>query len=397
MAIPTTGDDAGKAPAEPVTHDGAGLLRADLGFQLMVEAVQDYAIFLLSPEGNVMTWNVGAERIKGYSASEIVGLHFSRFYTDEDRAADRPGRLLGLARAHGRVEDEGWRVRKDGSRFWADVVVTALSSDAGAPAGFVKITRDLTERRAAEEQQRHLIAERRTREAAEDALKARDRFLSIASHELRTPIAALQLAVENLIHARQQGRLDEGRLARGLERVNRSAQRLGVLVNELLDVSRLAAEGQTLDRAPTDLVPIVRDVVARFADSVGEGRIRFESPESVIINADASRLDQVFTNLIDNALKYSPADATVTVRLSEEADGVEVSVADTGIGLDPDMASRQFEAFSRGRNVAHIGGLGLGLFISHRIVERHGGRIEAARRSDGPGSLVRVWLPRSES
>lgn len=382
---------------ESLPSEQAGQLRGELGFHLLVEAVQDYAIFLLSTEGKVLTWNIGAQRIKGYAADEIIGQHFSRFYTDEDRAADRPGRLLGLARKHGRVEDEGWRVRSDGSRFWADVVVTALRDAGGATYGYVKITRDLTERRASEEQHRNLVAERRAREAAEEALKARDRFLSIASHELKTPVAALQLAADNLVRARGRGRLDDERLGRGLERIVSSTERLGVLVNELLDVSRLTSGSSTIERRPTDVVAVLGEVIGRFAEAVGERRIRLEAPATAVIDGDPSRLDQVFTNLLDNALKYSDPSETVEVAVADDEGGVRISVADRGIGLDEQALDGRFEAFTRGDNVAHVQGLGLGLFISHRIVERHDGRIEGGLRGDGPGSIFRVWLPRPAS
>lgn len=293
------------------------------------------------------------------------------------------------------MEVEGWRVRRDGSRFWADVVVTALRDATGATYGYVKITRDLTERRAAEEQQRNLLAERRAREAAEEALRARDTFLSIASHELKTPVAALQLAADNLVRARERGRLDDDRLDRGLGRIVSATERLGVLVNELLDVARLTSGSSAIQRRPTDIVAVLREVVGHFAEADGDHRIRLDAPATVVVDVDASRLDQVFTNLIDNALKYSEPSDVVEVRAVEHDDGVEVSVADRGIGLDDTLRGRLFEAFSRGDNAAHVQGLGLGLFISHRVVERHDGRIEAARRSDGSGSIFRVWLPRS--
>ena len=151
-----------------------------MAFRLLVDAVEDYAIFLLGPDGRVLTWNRGAERIKGYTADEIVGQHFSVFYTPEELAAERPKFVLQMATDRGRFEDEGWRVRKDGTRFWADVLITALLDDRGVPFGFAKVTRDLTERRAAEEQRRALFAEQQARAAAEEALRARDRFLSLS-------------------------------------------------------------------------------------------------------------------------------------------------------------------------------------------------------------------------
>lgn len=380
---------------EPVPrHADLPPLRGEVAFRLLVEAVADYAIFLLGPDGRVLTWNLGAQRIKGYTADEIVGQHFSRFYTEPDREAGRPAFLLQRASEDGRVEDEGWRLRKDGTRFWADVVITALRDPAGAPPyAFAKITRDLTERRAAEEQRRNLHAEQRARVAAEEALAARDRFLSIASHELRTPVASLQLATEAMLRAREQGRLDEGRLGTGLDRILQATLRLGELMAELLDVSRLTSGPQPVRRTRSDLAALVRDVASRFTEH--DDRIRLTAPAELWIEIDPARVDQVVTNLIDNALKYSGAGEPVEIELID-GDAVELRVVDRGIGLDEPTKDRIFEAFGRGANAEHYQGIGLGLYISQQIVARHGGRIEAAGRPDGPGAMFSVTLPRAE-
>jgi PAS domain S-box-containing protein len=362
-------------------------------FRVLVEAVQDYAIFLLSPDGHVLTWNPGAQRTKGYSPDEIVGRHFSVFYTPEDQAAHRPARLLRTAAEQGRVEDEGWRVRRDGTRFWADVVLTALRDETGTVYAYAKITRDLTERIAAEEQRRSLMLEQRARSAAEESLLARDRFLSIASHELKTPVASLRLAAESLVRAHQHGRLDERRLTSGLARVMTSTQRLGSLVDELLDVSRLTADVTDLVRTPTDLVALVDEVILRFDD--GEvRRIHLDAPTRLEIDADGSRLDQVITNLVDNAMKYSPADQPIVVQVADGPDAATITVTDRGIGVEPATRASLFDAFSRGSNAEHVNGLGLGLFISHQIVERHGGSIETQPGADGTGTTFVVRLPK---
>ena len=362
-------------------------------FRLLVEAVEDYAIFLLAPNGQILTWNPGAERAKGYTPAEIIGQHFSVFYTAEERAAGRPARLLRQAAARGKVEDEGWRVRKDGTRFWADVILTAIRDAEGTLYGFAKITRDLTERRAAAQQEQALLLEQRARSAAEEALQARNRFLSIAAHELKTPVSSLQLAAESILRARERARLDDTRLTTGLQRILAATGRLGALVDELLDVSRLSSGSDSLNRTSTDVVALVQEVIARFADA-GQGRIRLDAPAAAIADVDASRVDQVLTNLIDNALKYSTSPAPVEVAIEHAPEGVTFTVRDSGIGLDEAARAQLFEAFARGDNAMHVQGLGLGLFICHQIVARHGGRIESARGPDGVGSVFRVWLPR---
>jgi len=369
----------------------------ELAFRMLVDAVQDYAIFLLSTEGRVLTWNRGAERIKGYSATEIIGQHFSVFYTPDERAAGRPMSLLGLAAERGRFEDEGWRVRKDGTWFWADVIVTALHDANGVPYAYAKVTRDLTERRAAEEQRRQLLAEQRARAAAEEALIARERFLSIASHELKTPVASLRLSAEALLHTKAAGRLDDERLAIGLERILTSSHRLGALVEELLDISRLTAGVLPIHPAAIDLVDLASEVIERFVDADVGDRIRLFAEPPVVLEADPSRIDQVLTNLIDNALKYSEPPAEVEVTISERPDVVEIAVADRGMGIDDVTASRMFEAFGRGDAVDHVPGLGLGLHITQQVVDLHGGTIAAESRTDGAGAIVTVKLPRTRA
>ena len=373
------------------------LLRGEEAFRLLVDAVQDYAIFLLSTDGHILTWNRGAERIKGYTAAEIVGQHFSMFYTPEERAAGRPMSLLGWAAEQGRFEDEGWRVRKDGSWFWADVIVTVLRDDDGAPYAFAKVTRDLTERRADEERQRQLLAEQRARAAAEEALIARDRFLSIASHELKTPVASLRLSAEALLHAKASGRLGDERLRAGLDRIVTASQRLGALVAELLDISRLTAGVLPINLAPTDLSALASEVIDRFDDAEVGRRITLTAPPRVEVDADASRLDQVVTNLLDNALKYSEPPTEIEVTITELSDAVELTVADRGMGISDPTAERVFEPFGRGDDVEHVPGLGLGLHISQHIISRHGGTIAAAQREDGPGAIFTVRLPRTEA
>ena len=368
-------------------------VRGEVAFRLLVAAVEDYAIFLLAPDGRILTWNLGAQRIKGYTADEIIGQHFSRFYIPQEQEAGRPSTLLAWAAEYGRYEDEGWRVRKDGTRFWANVILTALRDEMGEPYAFAKITRDLTERRAAEERERALLVEREARSAAEEALRARDRFLSIASHELKTPAASLSLTVESLQRASGGGRLDAQRLSAGLARLATATDRLGMLVDELLDVSRLSSERIEFRVEPTDLVALTRDVIERFSAVDEPSRIRLAGLQEAWVSGDASRLDQVVTNLLDNAMKYSDAGTVVELEVGESDGGVTLAVRDRGFGLDHEASARLFEAFGRGLNVEHIPGLGLGLHISNQIVERHGGRIDSRPRPDGDGSEFTVWLP----
>ncbi|HEX2884033.1 MAG TPA: PAS domain-containing sensor histidine kinase [Candidatus Limnocylindria bacterium] len=389
-----------QVPAEPGSSHAWGTERSiptpgELSFRLLVDAVQDYAIFLISASGEVLTWNLGAHRIKGYTPDEIIGNHFSVFYPAEDRDAGLPERLLEKARREGRVEHEGWRVRKDGTRFWADVVITALRDETGETVAFAKVTRDLTERRAAEDQQRALVAEQRARAAAEEALLARDRFLSIAAHELKTPVTSLRLAAESLFRAKTSGRLTEDRLSSSLQRMITATQRLGLLLNELLDVARLSSGALPYDPEPTDVVALIREALSQYSELAEARRIRLVSaPESAWVQADPRRLEQALTNVIDNAVKFSADSEPVDVSISEDEQGVAIDVVDRGIGLGSEGAERIFEAFGRAPNAEHVPGMGLGLYIARQMVARHGGTIEAMPRQDGPGARFVIRIPR---
>jgi PAS domain S-box-containing protein len=548
-------------------------------FRLLVEGVQDYAIFKLSNEGIVESWNVGAERLKGYRATEIIGQSFERFYTEADRLDGRPSRLLAAARADGRVEDEGWRVRKDGTRFWADVVITALYDHDGTPRGYGKVTRDLTDRRRAEEHrarrmaaervlervgrlqtitaalaavtrpeqvaellataglaaigaaagavafplrdedalqvayvsgygptsvelhqrihrddpytlaeawrrnsavfipsrarvltdfprlaplathsqyeawaavplsiERRLIGvmtmsydeprpfdddergfilamaevaaqavdraqlfetERRTRAEAEAAVHAQDEFLSIASHELRTPVAAVKATAQLAQRAIERGTFDAARIQRHLEGISRASDRLSSLVEDLLDVSRLRTGQLRLRRTVIDVVPMLEEVVERYQthlEDQGGHQFRLCLPgQPVVLDVDTSRLEQVLDNFLSNAAKYSPSGGEIRVVVEPDvgADGeagvrgVKIAVIDQGIGLPAGQEERIFEPFGRASNATaqQIPGLGLGLAICRKLIESHDGRVWASSPGEHRGTTVGLWLP----
>ncbi|MDP9271794.1 MAG: PAS domain-containing sensor histidine kinase [Chloroflexota bacterium] len=389
---------AARAPRALRSAAREGLAPSDLdrapssgAFRALVDAVVDYAIYLISPEGRVQSWNRGAQRIKGYEADEIIGQPISVFYTREAIRAGRPAHNLRLASERGHFTEQAWRVRKDGTRFWADIVITPLRDEHGRLTGFAKVTRDLTARKAAEEHERQLAVEREARAAAEEALRSRDRFLSIASHELRTPVASMQLAIDAVLLRQERGSLDADRLNDLVRRMERAAARMASLLGELLDVSRLSNDDAGLAVGRVDLADLVQDVADRFAEVGRPGRITTEL-EPVAIDADSNRIDQVVCNLIDNALKYSCEADTVNVGLRRARDGAVIEVTDAGRGLDMGDVGL-FEPFARGANVTDQQGLGLGLFIAHQIVDRHGGTITAANREMGAGATFRVFLP----
>jgi PAS domain S-box-containing protein len=357
------------------------LRQSEERLRLMIASVQDYAIFMLDPGGHVATWNPGAERIKGYREEEIIESHFSRFFTAEDALAGKPARELERAAREGRFEDEAWRVRKDGSRFWANVVISAVRDGSGQLVGFTKVTRDLTEQRRMEEE-RIRLAE------AQAALRLRDEFLSIASHELKTPLTALQLQVQGLLD-RVAG--DET-LIRKADKARRAGERLADLIETLLDVSRIATGRLRLNAERFDLAESAREVVERFQETAAQAgcALSIETGGPMVGSWDRLRVEQILTNLIANATKYAPG-APIEVRVWVDRDAVVLEVRDRGPGLRDQDLPRIFGRFERASG-APAGGMGLGLYIVRQFAEAHGGTV-AARNCEGGGACFTVKLP----
>jgi PAS domain S-box-containing protein len=357
--------------------------------RLLVESVKDYAIFVLDPDGIIRTWNPGAERLKGYRASEIIGRHFSQFYTPADVAVGRPQNGLRRALADGRYEDEGWRVRKDGTLFWADVVISAMYDETGEHRGFAKVTRDLTERRNAEEERIKLAR-------AEEAVRLREEFMSIAAHELRTPLNALKLqilALKLLLEPERYPELDRVQAARKVERLLHLTDRFAKLISSLLDSSRLSSGRLTLEKEEMDLIACAKDMIVSLQDRSAAKQVRIElhGPRQVIGHWDRLRIEQVISNLLDNAIVYGEG-APVDVFVEADDALATLRVVDAGPGIAPEDRGRIFERFARGGPSPTGHGLGLGLYITRAIVEAHGGRIEL--RDSPRGADFAVRLPR---
>ncbi len=356
-------------------------------FRLLVDAVSDYAIFMLDPEGHIQTWNVGAERIKGYRASEIIGRHFSIFYPRADVEAGKCDLELEVAAREGRFEDEGWRLRKDGTRFWANVVITALRHPSDKRLlGFAKVTRDLTERRRAEDDRVRLAR-------AEEANRTKDEFLATVSHELRTPLNAI-LGWAVLLG----DRTTDPSIAKPLATIRRNAEAQAKLVEDVLDISRIVSGKLRIEVKPVDLAAIVRDAldVVKPAAAAKDIRLAKEGlDEAAIVVGDATRLQQVAWNLLSNAVKFTASGGTVTVRLARDAATLSLCVADTGVGIDPGFLPFVFDRFRQADSspTRKHGGLGLGLAIVRHIVELHGGSVTAASEGRGWGSTFIVTLP----
>ena len=360
--------------------------------RLLVENVRDYAIFALDPRGHIVSWNAGAARIKGYTASEILGEHFSIFYPPEDLATDKPGMELRVASKEGRFEDEGWRLRKDGTRFWANVIITALFDRDGTLRGFGKVTRDLTERRAAEEQ---AIADARRLAAAEAANKAKAEFLAAMSHELRTPLNAIG-GYAQLLATGLGGPVTEEQQAY-LGRIRRSQQHLLAIITDLLNFSRIEAGQLSYDIQPVSLPDVIDGVVQMVEPQLTTKHLTLEAAstsERVVAIADRAKVEQILVNLLSNSLKFTEAGGKISISYIQEANCVGVRVIDTGIGIPADRLEDIFEPFVQvGRSLtsAHEG-TGLGLAISRDLARGMGGELTASS-TPGQGSEFRLTLP----
>jgi PAS domain S-box-containing protein len=366
-------------------HAEDSRLVAEERFRLLVESVKDHALFMLDPHGNITTWNAGAERIKGYTADEIIGSHFSRFYPEDAIKAGNCERGLEIAAREGRFADEGWRIRKDGSRFWASVVIGAMRDKHAKLIGFSKVTRDLTEQKRNEE-------ERAARLAAEQANKTKDEFLAILGHELRNPLAPIVTALQ-LIKLR-----DGSHLANEHQVIERQVTHMVRLVDDLLDVSRIARGKIDLDPKHLD----VRDAIANAVEIAGplfeQRRQHFEvsaSPWPIIVHGDASRLTQVFTNLLTNAARYTQSNGHITLAVRRTGNQAVIEVRDNGMGIEKALLPRLFDLFVQGYQSSEraSGGLGLGLTLVRSLVKLHGGDVDV--HSDGPGlgACFTVRLP----
>jgi PAS domain S-box-containing protein len=345
------------------------LMQSEERFRLLVSQVKDYAIVALDPSGVIQTWNAGALAVKGYSAEEAIGRSFSMFYTEEDRNAGLPLRLLEQARRSGRVEHTGWRVRRDGGQFWGHVVITALFDESERLTGFAKVTRDMTERKQFED----------TKAA----------FLAKIAHDFRTPLAALKGFAELARNA------PEDRLEAYLARIDANADRLLQMMSDLVDYARREAIDIEVHPENLDLLAVVSATVTALGSTPGAERVHVGG-HSAAATTDRTSIERVVTNLVTNALKYSD-EGPVSVTVSDRSTEVEIAVADHGRGIAPEDVATIFDAYERGRLAdASDGGEGLGLSSAKDLIERIGGTI-GLTSEPGVGTTVTILLPKTRN
>jgi PAS domain S-box-containing protein len=364
-------------------------------FQLLLDNVRDHALFVLSTDGTIQTWNVGVERVLGYSEKDFVGQPFSVLFPPEDIAAGQPTAEMQTAVANGRAEDERWHVRGSGQRFWASGVLTALRDDVGDLRGFAKIMRDMTTRKLAEEERKQLLLrEQHARAEAEESNRVRDYFLATVSHELRTPLNAIVGWTKLL----QSGNLSSDATAQALATIDRNAQMQATLINDLLEVPKLLSGNVALAFEPLDIGVLVRQVVESVMPEAHAKGVRLESRlhgAVASVAGDPPRLQQVLWNLVGNAVKFTPPGGTVVVDVASSDGMVVLTVADTGIGIDAEFLPYVFEPFRQAEQgmARKHGGLGLGLAIAKHLVAKHGGTIAVDSPGIGGGATFTVKLP----
>src|SRR5437867_3808621 len=357
-------------------------------FHMLVDSVEEYAIYLLDGTGNVVTWNTGAEKIKGYKADEIIGKNFACFYTAEDVAAEKPQRNLHEAARRGHIRDQGLRVRKDGSTFEAEVVLTVLRDDEGNIRGYSKVTRDITDQIRSREFEAEKIA-------AEKASKAKDDFLAALSHELRmplTPALAAATYLENNAPKLPPEFVEDVRI------IMRNVKLQARLIDDLLDLTRITRGKLRLDLESCDAHTIIRNAIETAGSAIAAKKLnlltKFNAKEHLIL-ADCIRLQQVFWNLINNAVKFTPPGGQIVIRtVNDDRGRFHFEITDTGIGIERERLASLFTPFEQAdASVARqFGGLGLGLAISKHLIDLHHGTIEAESRGRSFGATFKVTL-----
>ena len=364
------------------------LFESERSFRLLVENVADYALYMLDPDGIVTSWNIGGQRIKGYAPHEILGRHFSTFYTEVDRSNGKPQRALGIARETGRYEEEGWRVRKDGTFFWASVVIDPILEN-GRLVGFAKITRDITERRQAQLKVEQIQAQL----AESQKLDALGQLTGGVAHDFNN----LLMIISGSLHTLKKGMPDEPRLQRALSAIEAASRRGAALTGQLLTFARR----QSVNPQANDVVERINAIRDVLGTGVGGAiTLQFDVNRSVWpVMVDVAELETALVNLVINARDAMPDGGTITVaagnsRLDDEThagDYVGIDVADTGTGIAPDVLSKIFDPFFTTKPIGK--GTGLGLSQVHGFAHQAGGTVKVSSEL-GKGTTITILLPR---
>ena len=380
------------------------LRKSEERYHLMVEEVQDYAILYLNHEGIVENWNIGAEKIKGYKAEQIIGKSFSVFYTEGDRKNNLPFKLLQLAREKGKAVQEGWRVRKNGTLFWASVVITAVHNKKNDVIGFSKVTHDLTEKKKADDKLKLNALELEQKNAElEQMNKELQSFAYISSHDLQEPLRKIQTFATQIIERESENLSDVGKDK--FHRMQNAAKRMQTLINDLLSYSRTNVQERVFEK--TDLSKIIDEVKEDLKEELEQKGAVIEKHKTCVIDLIPFQFRQLLYNLVSNAVKFSKADIPPVVKIDSKivngsvlnnekaqpnTDYCHVSVSDNGIGFDQQYSAKIFEVFQRLHGKLEYTGTGIGLAIVKKIVENHNGFITASGEPN-EGATFDIYIP----
>ena len=374
-----------------ITRDLTERRAAEQRYRLLVDSVQDYSIFSLDASGYVTSWNSGAQRIKGYTAEDIIGKHFSTFYTPEDAEAGMPERVLKTARETGHFEGEGWRVRKDGTRFWSSILVTPIVDEDGRHIGFSKVTRDVTDRKKLMDQLQQHTEELEVQIAERERVNAElEAFSYSVSHDLRAPLRAIE-GFANALREDYGEKLDPA-AHEYLEQIMKASTRMNRLVRDLLEYGRLGRIELPAGRIA--LLPLLQRVIE---ENFSGQDVVADVPDSLVVMGHEPTLSQMFVNLISNGIKFQKPGLPPEVRITAVCASnrmVRISVIDNGIGIQPDHVGKLFKVFERLHGVEQYPGTGIGLAIVKRGSERMGGRCGVESKA-GEGSSFWVELPQA--
>ncbi|RYG54242.1 MAG: PAS domain-containing sensor histidine kinase [Chitinophagaceae bacterium] len=387
-------EDQLKEFTEELTQTNEALRKSEERYQKMIAEIEDYAIILLNQNGYIENWNAGAQKIKGYSAMEIIGRHFSVFYAAKDKDVRLPDKLLAEARTKGKAMHEGWRIRKDGTQFWGSIVITALHANDGTIIGFSKVTRDLTERKTAEDKLQAYLRELEVQNAE------LEQFAYVASHDLQEPLRKIQTFADII----RKNLHDQTAVSKYLDKLNASAVRMKELIRSVLNYSRISKNGD--EKTETDLNVILTNVIEDFELLIEEKKGKVEADLLPVINAIPLQINQLFSNILGNALKYcerppfiqvkrrfvSANDVTDTSINLPGGSYLEIQFIDNGIGFEQRYEKIIFSMFQRLHGKHEYSGTGIGLALCKKIMDSHNGYI-TARSELSFGSIFYVYFP----
>ncbi|MCE7062125.1 PAS domain S-box protein [Dyadobacter sp. CY343] len=363
-------------------REEAALRQSEERYRLLVEQVIDYGIFMMDDKGRIASWNEGAKRIKGYDHKDVIGKYFSLFYPEEEIFNNKPAYELKIARRHGKYEEEGWRIRKDGSRFWANVVITAVYNADRVLVGFSKVTRDLTERKKAEQAEREISGKYRQIARELETINAElsrtnndlEQFTSIVSHDLQEPLRTVKSFLHLITDRVEKGKFDE--LHVFVSKSVIAANRMKELIENVLNYSQVNKGQISMNSWPIDeLLEHVTQNLKGTLDATG-ATIYIEKEAGEVVKGDKIQLTQLFQNLLSNAIKFTNGEKPfVRLRYGLENGTLRFSITDNGIGMDAASTKMIFDPFRRLHNARNYPGAGMGLAICKKVVERHQGRL----------------------